>query len=33
MAKIDVSGVSVTVVKFGSEDYISLTDMIAFQRR
>ena len=28
MAKIDVSGVSVTVVKFGSEDYISLTDMM-----
>ena len=28
MAKIDVSGVSVTVVKFGSEDYISLTEMM-----
>ena len=27
MAKIDVSGVAVTVVKVGSEDYISLTDM------
>lgn len=28
MAKIDVSGVYVTVVKLGSEDYISLTDMM-----
>ena len=28
MAKIDVSGVAVTVVKVGSEDYISLTDMM-----
>ena len=27
MAKIDVNGVAVTVVKVGSEDYISLTDM------
>ena len=28
MAKIDVNGVAVTVVKVGSEDYISLTDMM-----
>lgn len=28
MAKIDVNGVAVTVVKVGSEDYISLTDML-----
>ena len=28
IAKIDVSGVSVTVVKLGSEDHISLTDMM-----
>ena len=28
MAKIDVNGVAVTVVKIGSEDYISLTDMM-----
>ena len=28
MAKIDVSGVAVTVVKVGDEDYISLTDMM-----
>ena len=27
MSKIDVNGVAVTVVKVGSEDYISLTDM------
>lgn len=28
MAKIDVNGVAVTVVKVNSEDYISLTDMM-----
>ena len=28
MSKIDVNGVAVTVVKVGSEDYISLTDMM-----
>ena len=28
MAKIDVNGVAVTVVNIGSEDYISLTDMM-----
>ena len=28
MAKIDVNGVAVTVVKMNSEDYISLTDMM-----
>ena len=28
MAKIDVNGVAVTVVKVDSEDYISLTDMM-----